>query len=313
MNIEYFVKMSQTNPTTKTESQSLTTQVVSDCSPDMTVVRPKSIDAIRTSLVVPSATSVEIDRATSASVRSSLLTRLGNQNYMTTDIATLGYDVLFQLINTLGMSRPLFGMIPRSDLDQFKITIQSQEFLRYVSYQSLRTHLTTLQNGTTSTKVGNCRTRLLHLQGVYSWYDHFMTQFDMFFTQNVAAPVPVPGPVADAVPVPGPVADAVPVPLPVSPVLSQRMMDLVNQQVQRVSGLDVVVPVRPDIPTNADRVQMLQQVMSMRNEFRNTYAQAVSNFNEALDEYIQYQAKTMVLQRLIELRRVSNTEEFEFE
>jgi hypothetical protein len=89
------------------------------------------------------------------------------------------------------------------------------------------------------------------------------------------------------------------------------MTELINQQIQRLNGLDNIVQVRPDIANNDNQVEMIQQIMNMRKNFNNTYSVAITDFNNSLDEYVKNQVKIMIIQRLIELRRQTNPEEFD--
>ena len=287
-----------------------------------------------TSTPTPTTKVEMMERINSASIRNQLSSKFNGINYMVNSINDASYAILFQIINSLDF----MNRLTNTDILPGDVDYKSHHFLQYISNNNLSILLNNYKNNKINTFIGNCRIRMLSIQGMRIWYDNFENQFDTFFMRNLnqnppIAPIPpvnqnpsiAPIPLVQ-VPVQVPVQDPVQVPVEVNSVIanpnpsitpiattvfSNFMQNIINQQINRILQIDDALPIKPEYVTGSDKIGVLQMVLSMKEKFSETYNKAYTNYMNALEAYIKNQAKIQVIQRLIALRRESTPEEFE--
>ena len=296
-----------------------------------------SVDSVAstTTATTTSTTKVEmiemIERINSASIRNQLSNKFNGLNYMVNSINDASYAVLFQIVNSLDFMNKLTN----TDILPSNVDYKSHYFLQYISNNNLSILLNNYKNNKINTFIGNCRIRMLSVQGMRIWYDNFTNQFDTFFMRNLNQNPPIANsvnqippianqilPIANQIPpivepvqvqvqVQVPVQVPVQIPSMATTVFSNFMQNIINQQMNRIVQIDDALPIKPEFDIGSDKIATLQMVLSMKETFSETYNQAYTNYMNALEAYIKNQAKILVIQRLIALRRESTPEEFE--
>lgn len=274
----------------------------------MNIVHPASANSDHVNPVpVPAPVSVGAGalvpdgRLTSNGVHDYIITRLLRicDGFATMNITEFGYQDLYRLMVGIGME--LFTTFNDIDVEAFQLARDSHAYLPFVTAASLRAKLAEFQANACIGKIGNMRSRLIRQQAIMTWFDNFETRFQTFYTDNVAEPAQQAAAAAAAAPV---------VPVPNVLIITNRELnEMIDVQVRLVQQLDQCNAIRPNIPTNDNRVERIRSIFTIRDQFIRRYAREKQEYLDAVDEYCKNRFKILIIQRLLTLRIAANPEE----